>query len=81
MEHSDENVYGGEYYDSFDSSFILGTNYEHDDKKLRIDMKSGNSYTYSDVGSDIVEHFIAASSKGWYYNEYIKGRYRSHRNR
>jgi hypothetical protein len=36
---------------------------------------SGNTYTYYGVPKDVYERFLHASSKGQFFNDYIKDRY------
>ena len=37
---------------------------------------SGHPYTFYRVPYDVYRDFMNASSQGWYYNAYIRGRYR-----
>lgn len=42
---------------------------------MRITFEQGHTYDFCEVPSDVYEALMAASSKGTYYNKYIKDRY------
>ena len=65
---------------SLDSTIIERFDWDPVSKKLVIVFKSGKSYTYFDVPRAEVEWFLDADSPGTYYNENIKGQYRSEKN-
>nr|DAG98763.1 MAG TPA: KTSC domain [Herelleviridae sp.] len=61
---------------SVHSSFIKSAMYNEDKQSLRIEI--GNSwYYYYGVTKQKVSHFKKAASKGQYFCNYIKGRYRT----
>ena len=45
-------------------------------RELRITFVSGRIYAYSDVPQSIYESFVAAPSRGTFFNIAIRGRYR-----
>ncbi len=48
----------------------------HDGYTLTIEFNSGRSYDHPGVPYEVYAGLMAASSKGAYYNRYIRGRYR-----
>lgn len=48
---------------------------DHDGNKLIVEFKSGGTYHYSDVPTDIFEQMKSASSKGKFLHANIKGKY------
>jgi hypothetical protein len=57
------------------SSCISAYDYDPTTMELEITFRSGRTYTYSGVTPDVAAGFAAASSKGSYFNEEIKGSY------
>ena len=57
------------------SSFLWEVCYDAESKTLRLNLND-KYYTYCNVPSTTVAQLLAASSKGRYFNSYIKGRYR-----
>jgi len=49
-------------------------------KILTIIFKTGSSYTYIEVPREVAEGFLHDDSPGTFYNENIKGQYRSEKN-
>lgn len=56
-----------------ESSNLQGYRYEHGD--LFIKFKSGGTYVYKNVNSDIVEKFECSESKGKFFFSEIKNAY------
>jgi hypothetical protein len=57
------------------SSVIDGAWYLPDRRELDLLLVSGRRYRYSDVPPDVARAFAAASSKGGYYNQWIRNRF------
>jgi hypothetical protein len=57
-----------------DSSAIRAVGY--DGSTLAVEFHNGRIYDHPDVPGSIFEDFMRASSKGAYYNQYIRGRYK-----
>jgi lysyl-tRNA synthetase class 2 len=57
-----------------DSDFIQSIQYNSKTEVLYLKM-NGKQYQYFYVPDDIVQGLVLATSKGWYYNRYIKGQY------
>lgn len=62
-----------------ESSNLASVGYDHDTATLEIKFHSGAIYQYSGVPQDIYESLINAGSKGAYFNNYVKERYRCKR--
>jgi hypothetical protein len=58
------------------SSVIRGAWYLPDRQQLDLLLESGRRYRYLDVPPAIAEGFVAAPSKGRYYNSEIRNRFR-----
>ena len=59
-----------------ESSNIAGFEYLEDRRVLVVEFKSGGRYNYFDVPDVVYERFRAASSKGRFHAQQIKGIYR-----
>jgi len=57
-----------------DSTAIRAIGY--DGYTLSVEFHSGRAYEHPGVPESVYHGLIAASSKGAYYNRYIRGRYR-----
>jgi hypothetical protein len=57
------------------SSAILRIEYSEFTRELQVTFTSCNTYTYYGVPKDVYERFLHASSKGQFFNDYIKDRY------
>lgn len=55
-----------------ESSNIAGIGYSNVERVLRVDFLSGTRYRYEDVDSQIFDDFLAAPSKGRFFNSEIK---------
>jgi len=63
-------------YSTVDSSFCDRIGYDRRRRVLEVCMKNGSSYFYAEVPPEIVQDFLAAESKGRFFAQRIKGRYR-----
>lgn len=61
------------------SSAILRIDYEPGLRKLHVSFRETGDYTYYDVPRAIYEAFLNAPSKGTFFNEQIRDRYRMER--
>jgi len=57
------------------SSVIRDFEYDPRRRELEITFVSGKVYLYSDVPSDVFQAFVAAKSKGQFFNKYIRDCY------
>jgi hypothetical protein len=57
-----------------DSSTIAAISWEKN--TLQVEFHSGNTYEYYNVSELMYKRFLSASSKGRFYNTYIKNAYR-----
>jgi hypothetical protein len=60
---------------SVSSSNIRSVGYEPDSFTLEIEFNDGSTYQYYGVPEVEFDAFMNSSSKGRYFNAYIKGRY------
>lgn len=58
-----------------DSSAIVRIGYREPARELDITFTSGKTYTYYGVPSDVYRVFLAADSKGRFFNEHVKDVY------
>lgn len=54
------------------SSNIVSAGYDAPSETLEVEFKDGAVYQYFNVGPAMYESFLQASSKGQYFNVYIK---------
>lgn len=59
-----------------ESSTLATVGYDHDNQLLQSEFCSGVVYQYFAVPSAVHEALLAAASKGSYFNQAIRGRYR-----
>lgn len=57
-----------------DSSAIRAVGY--DGSTLTVEFHSGRIYDHPNVPNSVFENFMHSSSKGAYYNQHIRGRYK-----
>jgi len=57
------------------SSAITSIEYNEFTRELYVTFTGGRTYTYYEVPRDVYERFIGASSKGQFFNTYIKDQY------
>lgn len=62
--------------ESVQSSSIASIGYDEASQTLEIEFLNGAVYQYFDVPMQIYQEFLAASSKGEYLTQFIKGYYR-----
>lgn len=62
-----------------DSSAIDFIHYDEAEAELHVTFTSGKTYVYYAVPRKIFDEFIAAPSKGIFFNAEIRGRYRYRR--
>lgn len=54
------------------SSNLAAVGYDYDTATLRIEFLKSGCYDYFGVPTDVYEGLLAASSKGTYFDQYIK---------
>lgn len=64
------------WIDSPESSTINRFGYDDASQVLAVEFKSGSTYQYFDVPSNVFEQMKSASSKGQFLAQNIKGAYR-----
>lgn len=64
---------------SVDSSMANSIGYDPEHNLLQVEFNSGAVYQYEDVTEDTWQALQASNSVGKFYNQEIKGSYRSHR--
>jgi hypothetical protein len=57
------------------SSAMQAVGYDAASRRMRIRFAEGNDYDFCEVPESIYQGLMSASSKGTYYNAYIKDRY------
>jgi hypothetical protein len=58
------------------SSAISAIGYDSDTQKMKIKFVQNRTYEYCHVPAQIFNDFLKTSSKGRYYDNYIKDKYR-----
>ena len=58
------------------SSAISAIGYDSQTSRMNIEFQQGDTYYYCNVPQQIFVNFLNAYSKGRYYDQYIKDRYR-----
>jgi lysyl-tRNA synthetase class 2 len=58
-----------------ESSAIARVDYDDAAQMLRVRFMSGRRYRYADVPREVYERFVAAPSKGQFFNAEIRDRY------
>jgi len=58
------------------SSTIASVGYDERRKLLEIEFTSGAVYRYADVSREVHAGLMSADSLGFFFNSYIKGKYR-----
>ena len=59
-----------------DSFNIASIGYDPESQTLQVEFQGGRIYQYFDVPESIFREFLAASSKGGFFHESIKGFFR-----
>ncbi len=62
---------------SVSSSNIRSIGYDAKAQILEVEFKSGGIYQYLNVPEDVFDRFMAASSKGRFFDQRVKDRYRA----
>ncbi|MFZ2986609.1 KTSC domain-containing protein [Ideonella sp.] len=57
------------------SSAISAIGYDPATRRMQIRFKQGDTYTFCGVPQQVFSSFLAAGSKGRYFESYIRGRY------
>jgi KTSC domain len=57
------------------SSVIHAFGYDAQERRLRITFTSGKAYIYLEVPPEVYDAFLAADSKGEFFNEEIRDQY------
>ena len=58
------------------STAIVAAGYDPNTRRMKIKFEQGHTYDFCGVPAHIFESFMGAGSKGTYYNNHIKNRYR-----
>lgn len=58
------------------SDAISAIGYDPDTQRMRIRFVTGRSYDFCRVPQEVYERLMASVSKGTFYNDRIRGRYR-----
>ena len=58
------------------SSNIHSVGYDRETRTLEVEFQTGSIYQYLGVPEDVYDGLMRASSKGSYFHEHIKERYR-----
>lgn len=58
------------------SSAIIAVGYDAATQRMRITFVEGHSYDFCGVPGSVFDGLLNSSSKGRYYNDYIRERYR-----
>ena len=58
-----------------DSSFIHAIEYDEEMQWLEVEMRFGGTYLYRCVPKNVFEGLMESSSKGQYFNRYIRNEY------
>jgi hypothetical protein len=59
------------------SSNIMTVGFDADTDTLAVEFKSGHIYHHSGVPSELVERFLNADSKGRFYADNVRGKFKS----
>ena len=60
---------------SVSSRAISAVGYDPASRRMKIEFKQGKTYDFCNVPEHIFNGLLSASSKGTYYNDYIRDRY------
>ena len=58
------------------SSAISAVGYDAQSRRMKITFVQGHTYDFCGVPQHVFDGLLRASSKGGYYNDYVKDRYR-----
>jgi hypothetical protein len=57
------------------STSIASIGFDADNETLEVEFVNASVYRYRDVDEDVYERFLAAPSKGTFFNEHIRDAY------
>jgi hypothetical protein len=60
---------------SLDSTLLATAAYDGCGQKLQLDLRDGTRYEYSGVAPGLYRDLLRATSKGSFFNRYIRGRF------
>lgn len=60
---------------SLDSTTLAGAVYDSCRGELQLDFRDGARYAYSGVAPELFRELLSATSKGFFFNRYIRGRF------
>jgi len=63
----------------FESEFLAAAGHDENSRTLEIHFQNGSQYEYYNVPPDAYLNFIAAPSKGEFYNKHIKPAFRGYK--
>lgn len=78
MIHSNSNSNSKAFYTTLDSSVLKAAAYRTDET-LELEFCSGAIYRYFNAPRTVFENLLTATSKGNYFNLYIRDSFRHHR--
>jgi KTSC domain len=58
-----------------DSTTLAAAIYDHSHHRLCLEFCDGHRYTYSEVTPELFRGLLRATSKGSFFNRYIRGRF------
>jgi hypothetical protein len=61
------------------SSNIDAIGYDEGSQTLEIEFKTGSIYQYSGVAAHIYDGFLRATSKGRFFDQFVRNRFQTHR--
>jgi hypothetical protein len=59
------------------SSNIRSIGFEPESETLEVEFKSGGLYQYANVPKSLFDRFMAASSKGRFFDQYVRDKFRT----
>lgn len=60
---------------SLDSTTLAAVAYDDHRAELQVDFRDGARYSYSGVAPELVRDLLCATSKGSFFNRYIRSRF------
>jgi KTSC domain len=60
---------------SLDSTTLTAAAYDDRREKLQLDFRDGTRYVYSGVTANLYRDLLCATSKGSFFNRYIRGHF------
>jgi len=59
----------------FDSTTLATAIYDACHSRLQLDFRDGTRYAYAGITPELFRDLLRATSKGYYFNRYIRGRF------